>query len=345
MIIAGYYCLLTWVTAMPELVDQREVVLDILRVVLLGLVGVSEGQQEASETVNSKSQWTIDKFGTRPRTSPSYRVEDAAAFVLRRLTMLGHALQGPSTALRHMEAELLSRRGQGDEPQQEPQARCFGLGAHTLITVLRPQTAAAVTKGVVSSERHAHFGRSRGSMSRRDSETDSDACSHVIIIRDDSGCYLWRLEGCWQQSVQTPTLSSPVVPQFTPKVGVVPRPSAQMKSGASNEITDPLAFNARLAEACADIAVAASSRATAGRTDPVETDNQNGDTSQLSVTSGNHQASEADFSRQALVAQLVDQQVGYIKESKGWNRAKVDRHSMIRPPLFFFFFFSSFSGD
>lgn len=268
MIVSAYHCLLAWVCASKRLVESMEQLQAVLRVAMLGLVGTSATDADANgtaATTSSTSHWVIDKGGPRVHHgpdgarlelagSPSYRVHEVAALLLRRLATSGMALQPPSAALVQRELAVLQGGRAGAAAGVEPPVRCFGVGGHTLLTVMR------LTDSESEREHQSEHGKEKnGSDSASKHRT---VPSHAVVVRDDAGAYVWHLAACHRGSGErgaakhTAKARSTSPSGLTPRVVLVPRSGMALADadGVDSADIDPLGFNARVARLCPDVA-------------------------------------------------------------------------------------------
>eukprot|EP00051_Salpingoeca_urceolata_P022348 m.361591 g.361591 ORF g.361591 m.361591 type:complete len:1396 (-) comp19959_c0_seq1:20-4207(-) len=209
MIVAGYQCLGHWIRSYPQLACSDASLKALLRVVLLGVVGTSSGGDSAEDSLcASEAPWSIRKSGPKllphyggraeATQSPSYRVQEAASHLLRRLYSLGSPMQtSTQNSDEEIEAVLRVMQVQREKNRAEEQAASSALPLdHDVLGTVRYFVVDEHTVVAVCSN------------------TSTEAVQ--LIVRDDAGRTMWSLAPKSSSSSQFERQASSVMSVHTP---------------------------------------------------------------------------------------------------------------------------------
>eukprot|EP00047_Mylnosiga_fluctuans_P007650 m.4470 g.4470 ORF g.4470 m.4470 type:complete len:1187 (+) comp1906_c0_seq1:36-3596(+) len=165
LIVAAYVCVYNWLAAIPSVRGHEVTMQTVANIALLGLTGIATPEAR----VPGASRWTICKAGPRPfvppgssapdTSSPSYRVQEAAALLLAQIASPGRQTKIPDSILAH-EYKLLSA---GPLTTASP-ISLFCVDGHTLLSIFL------------------------------DGESETTAPSFTAVVRDQYGRFAWRIQ-------------------------------------------------------------------------------------------------------------------------------------------------------
>ena len=273
MIVAGYYCLYSWVLHSPGIVENRTILRTILRVAFLGLTG-SNPPSDATGDRDHVPEWWIRKgfpilvwdnhdggqsgFPVQP---PSSRIQEAASLLLTYVSTFTVEppaprayLQDEYNALAAVEAGAGSRGGKGgaEDGVYNPQhpIRYFVFDGETIVGIMH----ACIPIPPLDTE------------AKTPTDTQMDA---YMFIRDHSGRFVWQLRNQFtlaermatrsgRASAGSPSQHSPAEPRTPVKTTTCPSKSGDDSNGTAGASASNAGVGAADASALVDGALHAS---------------------------------------------------------------------------------------